>query len=575
MGAIAAACVLNSVTFKLNDPDFWQHLLVGKAIWQLHEIPRTHQWSWPTFGQPEVLPSWGFRALLWPFWAIGHVAGLFVWRWLTTLATFAIAWWTARRIGARGLLPFLVIVVCALVSRYRSQVRPETLAGVLLALQVFLLETRRQGGRDHTAWIVPIAVVWANVHISYYLALILLALYLAPWAHPRGPDRRLAMVGVVSLFACLLNPFGWTALIQPIQYFLVWRHEPIYQAIAELHGIDWAFHARDGLLLLMILWPLLQVWRAFTRGADAVEATLWALFTWLAVFNQRFTGTWAIFAAIFVSRDLSSVLPWPPLPQLRWAAAPATAALCVVLSLPEWSRRDIQPGIGIDPECSPVAACDFIERHDIRGRFFNHFELGGYLAWRFWPDRTRLPFMDIHQSGTRADRLVYEAVMSSQPTWVAAAQRYGFDVAILRRVHARGDNMLNFLDADSSFALVFVDDVAAIYVRRGGRLSAVVDSCCYDVLPGGMNRLAELGTTIDRTPGQRARFRQELERGIVESPACSSLLSLLATLDIQEGKLAAAREHLNRARAVDPLVPMYFERLALIDRAEGRHGESP
>src|SRR5262245_44584427 len=67
----ALACLMATVTFKLNDPDFWQHLTVGRAIWQLKSVPATNLWSWPTHGQPDVLPSWGFRALLYPFWAAG------------------------------------------------------------------------------------------------------------------------------------------------------------------------------------------------------------------------------------------------------------------------------------------------------------------------------------------------------------------------------------------------------------------------------------------------------------------------------------------------------------------------
>ena len=38
-------------------------------------------------------------------------------------------------------------------------------------------------------------------------------------------------------------------------------------------------------------------------------------------------------------------------------------------------------------------AAEFLERNDVTGRIFNHFHLGGYLAWRAWPGRERLPFV--------------------------------------------------------------------------------------------------------------------------------------------------------------------------------------
>jgi hypothetical protein len=101
-------------------------------MWERGAIPRGHLWSWVSYGRPEVLPSWLFRGMLWPFYAGAGVEGLFVWRWITTLIAFAFAWVTARRLGARGTLPLVALVWCALVYRARSQVRPETLAAVLM-----------------------------------------------------------------------------------------------------------------------------------------------------------------------------------------------------------------------------------------------------------------------------------------------------------------------------------------------------------------------------------------------------------------------------------------------------------
>src|SRR5438876_11239621 len=66
---VAAAAVVVSVTYRIFETDFWQHLLVGKAIWQMRRVPTTQLWSWPTFGAPDVNPSWGFRVLIWPLWA--------------------------------------------------------------------------------------------------------------------------------------------------------------------------------------------------------------------------------------------------------------------------------------------------------------------------------------------------------------------------------------------------------------------------------------------------------------------------------------------------------------------------
>ena len=173
---VAAFAIALSVTYPLNDPDLFQHLTAGKAIWRLHRIPLQHLWTWPSYGKPEVLPSWLFAALIWPLWANAGVWGLFAWRWLTTLGAFGLLWATARRLGGRGVAPLLALVVCALVYRQRTQMRPETLVAVLLALELWVLESGR-AGKDRSGWLVGVALVWANVHISYYLGFVLVGAF--------------------------------------------------------------------------------------------------------------------------------------------------------------------------------------------------------------------------------------------------------------------------------------------------------------------------------------------------------------------------------------------------------------
>src|SRR5882762_8258459 len=77
---VAAACVVVSVSAWIYDTDFWHHLLVGRVIWETHAIPTRQLWTWPTYGTLDATNAWLFRTLVWPFWALGGVWGLFVWR---------------------------------------------------------------------------------------------------------------------------------------------------------------------------------------------------------------------------------------------------------------------------------------------------------------------------------------------------------------------------------------------------------------------------------------------------------------------------------------------------------------
>jgi len=577
---IAAACVLFSVTFRIIDTDFWQHLAVGKALWTTRTIPHTQVWSWPTWGAPDVLPSWLFRALLWPFWEAGGFTGLFVWRWLTTLAAFALVWLAARRLGARGLIALVVLVVASLAYRQRSQVRPETLAAVLLALTIWLLERRRQAGAgaaDRSWALVPVAWVWANAHISYLLFFLLLGIHLldahlAVWrrrerAHGPGGLWWIAVACAAAVFA---NPFGWRAVVQPFEFVLHWRDTTLFQGIGELRRLGWAGNETNGIFVVLLLWPLLQLWRTRRGGFDAAEAMTCAVFTAYVLPSQRFISVYALVAAPYLARDLDAWIAarrWP-----RWSAPPAARAIlssaaCVLIAAPEWLRPDspLRPGIGVDLTRYPVSACDFMAAHDIRGRGFNQFRTGGYLLWRFWPERERLPFVTIHPEGSPPEiRALYAAVFTDPARWPDLDGLYRFDYALLDRRQYGADRLYDHLDADSAWALVFADDAALLYLRRNGALAGAAESLAYRAVPGGRDAIATMRAAWAGDTALAALARADLERQVGESPQCAGALSLLADLALAQGRPSDARALLERALGIEPTLAHAHERLGLV-----------
>jgi hypothetical protein len=579
---VAGAAIVLTVTFRLIDSDFWQHLLVGRVMWERQAIPREHLWSWVSYGREEVLPSWLFRAMLWPFYAAGEVEGLFVWRWLTTLLVFGFLWATARRMGARGFVTLVILVWCALIYRPRSQVRPETVAAVLMAAQIWILESRRHGRRIPLLWLVPITWIWANAHISYFIAFVLYGIH-AGAALLQGRREAGAagthsfasygLTGLAMIGVAFLNPFGWQGLWQPFDYALNLSQEPLFKGIGELQPFSVAANLRNGAWLMIPLWPLLILWRARRQGLDGVEAITCALATAYALPSQRFLGVYAVVAAPYLARDLEEWVrtrAWPRWTAFATARAALAGAACVVIAIPEWRRPSLEPGLGIALERFPIAACDFIERHGVRGRGFEHFRFVGYQAWRFWPDHGRLPFMDIHQSGTPEDRAAFVSAITMPATWPEIASRYRFDYALLDRRQVSGVALLDTLDADTSWAPVFLDDTSALYVRRRGALAAIADSFGFRLLGGGGMRLSAIAQRAAADSLFRRFLALELTRAASESRWNATVHGLLANLTLAEGRIAEARAHLETALAVDPRLPGIHERLGIVSLWENR-----
>jgi hypothetical protein len=609
---VVAACVVVSTSAWIYDSDFWHHLLVGRVIWETHRIPIRQLWNWSTYGSIDANNAWLFRMIVWPLWSAWGLVGLYAWRWASSLAVFGISWAAARRMGARGFTPLVVIAACVLVYRQRSQIRPETLVSVLMALQIWILEGRRQArvpgvaaasgpravgeahptaSRDHALWLIPIAWVWANTHPSYYMGFVMIGFHLLDdlWIARRGSGaaalaaragfRRLLVITLAAVAISFANPWTWRSLWQPFEFFFTLRHEALYQGIGELQHIDWRNNSRNGLAVMLVLWPLLALWRWRRQGGfDRVETLCLLFFTALMLNTQRFTGAWAVAAAPYLGRDLDAWVRsrrWPAWSRPAWTRAALAATACVALSVPEWLRVEYPIGIRLDQARYPIVACDFMAAHGVRGRGFN--DLGGaYVAWRFWPERERLPFITgTLETVTPVDRNLYTMAQKSSVAWRELDARHHFDYALVSRYHGGWGALLDFLDADTTtWALVFADDAAALYVRRDGPLDSLVAPFAYHWIPAGSRRLGSLGRQARADLEIRREAEAELIRQTRESPFNSQANSLLAASAMTDGRLADARRYAEATLAVDPLTPGEHERLGLIALAERRPADA-
>ncbi len=587
------------VSFPISDPDLWQHLRTGQAIWESGRLEPRNVWTWPTYGAPHLIPSWLFRVMLWPFWSAGGVAGLFAWRWLTTLACFGLLWAAARaarRPGSAGLAALFVLLWCGVLYRFRSQVRPETLVAVLLAAQLWLLESRRARaaagdsvrllGLDRAWWVVPIAAVWINVHLSYVLALFVTGAYLLDeWVRGRSRPARvpsaaapLALALAASAAACFLNPYGFALVRQPFDFMLGGRDHPALRMISELAPVPWRPYLPTGLPLLVALPPALALWRWRRSGPDLAQLAILAVFLWQGLSTQRFLGFTAVAIAPFFARDLGEFCTtrrWP-----AWFARPATraglaAALAALLLWPAFAQRPLRPSIAFRASAFPAAACDAVDSLGIRGRSFGLFSQGGYQIWRFWPERDRLPFMDVHQTGTPEDLAVYPSALTDSAAWAALDRRYTFDWVLLPRSGLARGPLLETLDADTSrWAAVFVDDVAAVFVRRDGANAEVAARHGYRWLPAGDRRLADIADRMGRDPVALAGMIADLERVVRESRQSASFRFMLGNIEWVRGHPAEALAHYDSALAVEPDLPGLRVRRGMALLQAGRPAEA-
>lgn len=270
----------------IQDPDvFWQ-LWAGRQV-LVGEFPRTNTFSWTAPETPWV-PHEPLVALAYAAVGVEHVGwlrGLVVS--LSALMLAALAW---RRDAAWATL--FALCGCLILVIYGRSERALTWGNLVLGVIAYLVY--RVPARHR--WRMPLAVVlvgvWANVHGSFVIGIVMLGLVHWRW-------------GLLAAGLCLLNPSGWKLYGLVFGYGV--GHEAqafVHQAIPEWYPLDlttplgWlrlACLAVAGYLLIRD-----RQWRA---------VALWALVGILAIRHQRFFDVLCIALVAPVTDALARRLP--------------------------------------------------------------------------------------------------------------------------------------------------------------------------------------------------------------------------------------------------------------------------
>jgi hypothetical protein len=214
----------------LADNSFLTHLATGRLILS-DGVPHVDPYSFTAGGRPWVVSSWLASWMYAVAESVGGLAAIRVLVAAATAATVGFVWRTTA--PARGVLirVGLVATVVVVSGGWFSE-RPQIFAFVAMSGLMVVLRERRSPW-----WLAPAGVLWVNVHASWPLGLVLVALWaaalLADEHHLDRHSVRCAAVFAASVFAgALVSPYGVKLLTFPVemlgkvdtlQYIREWR----------------------------------------------------------------------------------------------------------------------------------------------------------------------------------------------------------------------------------------------------------------------------------------------------------------------------------------------------------------
>ena len=235
MGHVASAAVILSafaLSFrKISDFDTWWHLAAGRWIATHRAIPATDTLSHTVRDHPLINLQWGFDLGLYLLHAHGGpllacLAGAIVFSAAVLLLLRVVRVHLGSSFGA------VLVLLVILTAQERIILRPELLSFLLFAAVISVLESGRGREGRGLFLLVPLMIVWVNVHALFVIGAFAIVCALVGTA--TAPSRRLVVWGGAALASVLINPYGLTGVLFPLR--LVSRingMNPVFQTVGE------------------------------------------------------------------------------------------------------------------------------------------------------------------------------------------------------------------------------------------------------------------------------------------------------------------------------------------------------
>jgi hypothetical protein len=411
-----AAIVFAVFTHTRADPDLWGHVRFGEDMVGAQTVYVPEHYSFVS-DRPWVNHEWLAEIVMYASYASAGGFGLIVLKLLSLLAMLAAVVMTLRQTPLLPITRALLIglVVISTVPQ-ANHVRPQLFSLALFAWLLAVL-VRMRGSRVARLSLIPMMILWANVHGGWIVGAGTLMIWAAADLASSTSTRdkiTLAAIAVGAVAATIINPYGWH----------LWEFLRETVGFSRPDIIEWQPVYRLDFIYI-VLWGLvsLALVIALRRGAAnrSLDLQTMAMPLLLAVASfrvSRLQGFFAISVVMLMGSHFRSVKA-PAIVQLPSPTAASWPRMAVVLvmalAIISASVKAASDNVGcvrMDSDKLPESSIgDVIAEHALRGRMLTWFSWGEYAIWH-WGREGILVSMDgrretVYSNAAVADHLKF------------------------------------------------------------------------------------------------------------------------------------------------------------------------
>ncbi len=488
----------------LGDGDTGWHVRTGEWILANGRVPHTDIFSYSRPGAPWFAWEWLWDvcfAVLHRHWGMSAVVAVSA---LVVCFTSALLFRLIRRFCGNGLVAIAITLLATGGCAIHWLARPHLFTLLFLTVTLHLTTRAAEGRTRLLGWLVPLTLLWTNLHGGFFVVFLVLACYIGGGLLNAVIEKdlfeRRRLLGnlrpwLLSFAGCFavtfVNPYGWELHRHVIEYI----GDPYnLNHITEFQSMN--FHSPVVVYFepLMILTIVVALWDVRNRRfADVFLGLGWLH---LALIAQRNLPLYAIAAAPIVARGISAAIAFAGVGSdslaswigrvSRWfetsslgfeetdriprfflaSAAPFALVAILLVGTPPaegvTGRNTLAKFTSTyDPQYYPEKALALLrapETHHV----FAEDEWGDYLIYHLYPQKK--VFID-GRSDFYGDAFgeKYLDLMNVQVGWQKTLDRYSVDTIVIAPKFA----LTQTLKISRDWRVVYDDGVALVFRRNG------------------------------------------------------------------------------------------------------------
>jgi hypothetical protein len=472
----------------LNDADTGYHIRAGEYIINNLKVPRYDIFSHISPPLPWFAHEWLSEVVMALVHRFSGLTGVVIFFSFLLGVTYCLLFKFSRSLNCNLVVTVLVVLLATVSSSLHWLARPHIFSLVLIVVWYRILDDYQQNGKDRLYVLVPLMLLWANLHGGFILGFILLGVYLtgnmmfvvfskeSKRNTPIEKCKKLAAVIGLCLLFSLLNPRGYFLWLFP---FGTVSNQWLMDNVLEFLSPN--FHQPLPYKYLLLL--AIGVFALSRRGVTAIELMLVLLFTYMSLYSARYIPLFAIIVTPILLRHVEGILQKADNCALKFFQERAKN---LALIEDAGTRRHFWPTISIVSVCvlvlggkiefefdqvkKPVAAVEFLKKEKMPGKMFNDDEFGDYLIYATWPEYK--VFFD-GRSDMYGEKWggEYLKIVSIQPGWEQTVDENNFGWIFI----GAKTPLSTILLEKKNWQLVYADKLAHILAKRTPENRAVLD----------------------------------------------------------------------------------------------------